>query len=386
MSMLRSQLSLLLLLLLSPAAAQVVALPEDTLVFDPVVMDTLVIEPLVVDSVPVDGRGSRVKKLLHKQLNRLKEGYSIDSIHSISDVDHILAEKYQKKGTYDTLYLARPTNRFTLKVRMNLSGSGFSTSGMWRDEEVKSKLSSDMRFTTNISLSYRGFSLGFSFNPFKWVGKNTNTELGFNMYNNKYGFDLSYQRTKSHNGWVNVNNRHNDINSSTVTSNVFLATGYYAFNNRRFSYPAIFTQSYIQRRSAGTWLVGASLLAGNLEATKDEELGNPPVKLRLGYIGIGGGYAYNWVINPQWMVHISVLPNLVIGSFNKITIDGYQEKIRFAFPQFIMTERLAVLYCFRYNMFTGLSFVAYNTLLANYDNMRLNYRRWRLELSYGLLF
>lgn len=35
-------------------------------------------------------------------------------------------------------------------------------------------------------------------------------------------------------------------------------TGYYTFNHRRFSYPAAFTQSYIQRRSAGSWLAGIS--------------------------------------------------------------------------------------------------------------------------------
>ena len=386
MPMSRSLLTLLLLMPLSFVSAQIDTFPVDTFVIEPVVMDTLVIEPVVVDSVPIVPQLSPVKKFMKKRLNQLKDSYSVDSIHSIGDVDSILAVKYQKKGTYDTLYLARPTNRFTLKARMNLSGSGISTGGNWQGQDVKTKLSSDLRFTTSLSFGYRGFSLGISFNPFKWVGKNTNTELGFNMYNNQWGFDFSYQRAKSHNGWVNVNGKRNDINSSTVTSNVFLATGYYAFNHRRFSYPAVFTQSYIQRRSAGSWMLSASLLAGNLEATKDTELGNPAVKLRLGYIGLGGGYAYNWVITPQWMVHGSFLPNLVIGSFNSMTIDGHKEKISFAFPQFLMTERAAVMYCFRYNMFTGLSFVAHHTLLANAGDLRLNYYRWRLELSYGLLF
>ena len=382
----RYLLSLLLLLPLSFVSAQMETLPVDTFVIEPFVMDTLVIDPLVVDSVPVVPHQSPVRKVLSKRLNQLKENSNIDTIRSISDVDHMLAVKYQKKGTYDTLYLRRPTNRFTVKVRPRFSGCGFSTSGSWKGKPADSKLASDMRFAINVNVGYRGYSLGLSFNPFKTSGKSTNTELGFRFYSNKFGFDLSYQRTKSYNGWVKVNGERHDINSSLVTSNIFLATGYYAFNYRRFSYPSVFTQSYIQQRSAGSWLLGASLLAGKLKAEKDSELGNPNMALQLGYIGIGGGYAYNWVITPQWMVHVSLLPNLVVGSFNKMTVEDQTERIKFSFPQFIMTERLAVWYNFRHNMFTGMYFVANNTLLANSGDLRLNYRRWRLEVSYGIRF
>ena len=375
-------LSLFLLLPFSlTAQIQTESARIDTLLADTLLSDTLQIESVLTDTARSE---SHAKGLIKGRVKRFKE--NIKDIHSIRDMDRMLAVKYQKKGSYDTLYLGRRTNRFIFRIRPRLSGSGFRTSGTWRGKPAESKLTSDMRFTTNLTIGYRGYSLGFSFNPFKWTGKNTNTELAFRLYNNRFGFDLSYQRTKSHNGWINIYGDRKEINSSSVTSNMFLATGYYAFNHHRFSYPAVFTQSYIQRHSAGSWLVGASLLAGKLNAEQDATLNNPPITLQLGYIGIGGGYAYNWVITPKWVMHISVLPNLVIGSFNKMIIDGHKEKIPFSFPQFIMTERLAVLYSFRHNRFTGLSFVAHNTLLANSGDLRLNYRRWRLELSYGFLF
>lgn len=40
---------------------------------------------------------------------------------------------------------------------------------------------------------------------------------------------------------------------------------YYIFNNRRFSYPAAFSQSTNQRRSAGSFITGFSVSAHNLD-------------------------------------------------------------------------------------------------------------------------
>ena len=40
---------------------------------------------------------------------------------------------------------------------------------------------------------------------------------------------------------------------------------YYIFNNRRFSYPAAFSQSTNQRRSAGSFIIGFSVSAHNLD-------------------------------------------------------------------------------------------------------------------------
>lgn len=327
----------------------------------------------------------RGKGYVEDKADKIIDRYGLDTI-DVKQVDSVLAERYRKAGSYDEDYLERPMQRFTLKVRSALSGSGITTNGTWKDMRFRSNLSSDMRFTTNVGISYRGFGLSLSANPFKWTGNRKNTELRLEVYNNKYGFDLAFQNAKTHSGRLEMDNRHTDISSSLVTSKMFMANGYYAFNNRRFSYPAAFTQSYRQLRSQGSWLVGASFLAGNVKTRTDDRLANPSLKMNVGYVALGGGYAYNWVINEHWMLHGSALPTLVVASFNSLKVDDEHHKLRFGFPQFIFTERLSVVYEINEDHFLNLAFIAHNTLTGAQQDLRMNYRKWRLTLSYGFRF
>ena len=177
-----------------------------------------------------------------------------------------------------------------------------------------------------------------------------------------------------------------DIPSSLVTSKIFMVNGYYAFNYRRFSYPAAFTQSYRQLQSQGSWLVGASFLVGNVTTRSDEELANPSVKMKVGSFGIGGGYAYNWVVNRHLMLHASLLPTLVVAPFNSLTVDDERHKIPYSFPQFLLTERVSALYEFNDQHFASLALVAHNTILGGNRDLRMNYYRWRLTINYGFRF
>ncbi|WP_300852719.1 DUF4421 family protein [uncultured Bacteroides sp.] len=47
------------------------------------------------------------------------------------------------------------------------------------------------------------------------------------------------------------------------------ANGYWVLNHHRFSYPAVFTQSYLQKRSCGSVVLGLSLHAEQLELDTD---------------------------------------------------------------------------------------------------------------------
>ena len=110
------------------------------------------------------------------------------------------------------------------------------------------------------------------------------------------------------------------------------------------------------------------------------------MKMKVGYLGIGGGYAYNWVVNEHLMFHGSLLPTLVIGSFSSMTVDAERYKIPYSFPQFLLTERVSALYEINDQHFINLAVVAHNTLLGGHRDMRMNYYKWRLTLSYGFRF
>jgi hypothetical protein len=55
------------------------------------------------------------------------------------------------------------------------------------------------------------------------------------------------------------------LESGDLTLKVVNLAGYYTFNHRHFSFPAAFTQNYIQRRSAGSWLAGISYQGGSIK-------------------------------------------------------------------------------------------------------------------------
>ncbi|MCR4995095.1 MAG: DUF4421 domain-containing protein [Bacteroidales bacterium] len=358
-------------------------------------------------SAQIDKAVEKVKERSHKIIERGNEiyergkDYAIDKADIIIDrygldtidvegkakmVDSLLAVRYQKKGKYDEEYLERPTQRFTVKIRSRLAGSGVKTKGTMEGNSFNSNLSSALRLTTNVGFSYRGIGLSLSANPFRWKGNKKNMELRMEGYSNKYGFDVSFQNAKTYDGEVEIGGISTNISSSLVTSKIFMANGYYAFNHRRFSFPAAFTQSYRQLRSQGSWLLGASFLAGNVKTRTDDKLANPSVRTNLCYIALGGGYAYNWVVNQHWMLHASALPTLVIGSFNNVKVDGERQKIPYSFPQFIFTERLSVVYEINESHFLNLSFIAHNTALGARQDLRMNYHKWRLTLCYGFRF
>jgi hypothetical protein len=110
---------------------------------------------------------------------------------------------------------------------------------------------------------------------------------------------------------------------------------YYAFNNRRFSYPAAFSQSYIQRRSAGSFLLAASGMWQ--QATFDWELG---LKFKMTDIGIGAGYGYNYVPHQGWLLHISALPTFIVYSNTSMNYGDDSLDLSYHFPEVIITGRV----------------------------------------------
>ena len=332
----------------------------------------------------------RGKDYVEDKADKVITRYRLDTL-SVEGVDSMMAVRYQKKGSYDEDYMERPSQRFTVKVRSSLSGSGVSANGTYLDQPFHSRFSSNARFTTNVGFSYRGIGLSLSANPFKLKGNKRDTELRLEILNNRYGFDVSFQNAKTYDGSFEHGMKYN-IPSDLVTSKMFMANGYYAFNYRCFSFPAAFTQSYRQLKSAGSWLVGASFLGGNVSIQGVNvwndfiPVRNPPMKMRLGFLGIGGGYAYNWVVNEHLMFHVSALPTVGIFSFNRLTMSDVRQKVPYSFPQFLLTERVSALYEINDQHFLNLALVAHNTLFGGNSDLRMNYRKWRLTLSYGFRF
>ena len=297
-------------------------------------------------------------------------------------IDSLITARYFS-GDYDTAYIGRPRERLTLKLRGNLSGSNFDIDRRIEGAVGRSRLGTDHKATISIGANYRGITAGLALNPASLSGRNKDYELNLNAYTNRYGIDVIYQASKTLSGDMTFNGSDLFLEKGMADMQVLNINGYWAFSGRRFSYPAAFTQSYVQKRSAGSWLVGFSYMGGRLKTTDKKFEGAPDFRVFVGHFALGGGYGYNLMLHKRLLLHLSVLPNLVVLNLNNIRIDGEKSPMRTRFPDFIFTERAAIVYYFSPKYFTGATFVTSSSLLSD-RRIDINYRKWRLRVFLGL--
>jgi len=142
-------------------------------------------------------------------------------------------------------------------------------------------------------------------------------EFDFSFYAAQLGADIYYRRTGSDYKIRNVD-LGNDFEKESFEDLSFdgLSVGitgfnvYYIFNHQRFSYPAAFAQSTMQKISCGSWMVGFGYMRNSLDFDYNkmqsvlQERTSQKVELDSGlmfnsvkYYNINAsvGYAYNWV-------------------------------------------------------------------------------------------
>lgn len=300
-------------------------------------------------------------------------------------MDSVLAARYYKIP-YDTNYVVRPQGRLTLKVRMNQTGNSIHAKGTVNGLYSKADLSTSHKTTFSLAAVYRGIGVGFAVNPAKWKGIYKDYEFNLNYYSNRLSLDLSYQRSESLAGDIKGDRGEQHLLDEDLKMKVLNMVGYYAFNHRRFSFPAAFTQSYIQRRSAGSWLAGISYQGGSIETTdklKERNPNAPDVRIYLGHIGIGGGYGYNWVLGEKWLLHFSMLPTFVVFNRNKMTVNGVRKKAKHMRFNMIFNERVAVVRNLSPRYFIGATLVMNNSIFDD-DAVVVNQNKWRARAFFGM--
>lgn len=153
-------------------------------------------------------------------------------------------------------------------------------------------------------------------------------EYDLSLYSSMLGIDIYYRRTgndyKIRQLYLGEGINTDPIRGTGYDGLMSSIRGfnlYYIFNHRRFSYPAAFSQSTIQRRSAGSPLLGIGYTRHTLEANWKEladlvscRLGNHVKvdstlmfdKIKYTDVSISGGYAYNWVFAHNWLLASSL--------------------------------------------------------------------------------
>lgn len=143
----------------------------------------------------------------------------------------------------------------------------------------------------NTILSF-GYGHSFSFMKDKSKGNTKSFDFQLHNYSQKIVFDLFIQRYKGF-FWEEEDNKDNlkicpDLSIKQYGGNI-----QYVFNNKKFSYKSSFVHNERQLKSAGTFLIGASIYKIKIKADssfvyKDKN------KLTNFQFGVNGGYAYTW--------------------------------------------------------------------------------------------
>ena len=302
-----------------------------------------------------------------------------------SRVDSVLTARYYR-SPYDSTYVVRPEGTLTLKVRLNQTGNTFHAKGTVNDIYSKADLKTSHKTTVSIAASYRGIAAALALNPGKLSGAYKDYEFNLNYYSSRISVDFSYQRASTLAGDIIRGDELSHLQADDISLKVVNLAAYYSFNHRRFSYPAAFTQSYIQRRSAGSWLAGISYQGGSIKTTDELLQRNPnaPVtRIYIGHVGIGGGYGYNWVLGNRWLIHFSMLPTFVVYNRNNFTVNGERKKADHIRFNMIFNERLAIVRNFSSRYFAGLTLVMNNSVFDD-DVVVVNQNKWRARAFFGV--
>ena len=294
-------------------------------------------------------------------------------------MDSALTSRYNRNKGIDTAYIMRPQTKWTVVGRINVSGAKIEAEGVDNGLHFNSEMKADYKSTLSVAVSYLGLSLSASLNPAKLMGKYHDYELNFNSYGKRFGFDVIYQDAKNFTGWHDhdgmerINLPADMLKVKTLNVNAF-----YVFNCSRFSYPAAFSQSYIQRRSAGSFLLAASGQGQHASLDWEQEM-----QLKVTNIGIGAGYGYNYVPRQGWLFHISALPTFIVYSKTSMTFGDNRVPLHYHFPEAIITGRGAAVYQWR-NKFAGLSMVFNFTNVGNEESLAVHNIKWRVRTFFGL--
>ena len=182
-------------------------------------------------------------------------------------------------------------------------------------------------------VGYRG--TGFSFS--KSLTKNAGRYWSFSTTGAKYGFNFRLRRFKTQdarltakdyeNGQITYEYDKDETMPAPVWIRSVYLNGYYVFNGRRYSQAAAYNQSVIQRRSAGSLLLGATWYQSSFDYADMANaaymvLGHGISRIKVHQANLGVGYGFNWVPFRGFVVNVMAMPTVSV--YNRVKAYKYE--------------------------------------------------------------
>ena len=327
-------------------------------------------DSLVEDSVPLSKTEVLKKKIKH--------------------TGNIFVRFVRSFNAMDTAYIIPNYYNYTAMIqntnfRQDIRLKGESENG----ESQSIFLSPNPAFKIGPYFGWRWIFLGYTFDLGHPKAAGKTTEFNLSLYSSMLGADLIYIRNtgdftiKRVDGFGDTDMRYkgfNGLNTYTACINA-----YYVFNHKRFSYPAAFAQSTVQRKSCGSWILG--IRYDKQKITFDhtllpEKLINPALggtevvdqlkfnKINYRNYSVSGGYAYNWVFAKNCLFSASLVPSVGYKQAKGEKISGEEFWLNIKNLNIDFITRAGLVWN-NSRWFAGASFV----------NHLYDYRRERLSLT-----
>lgn len=262
----------------------------------------------------------------------------------------VFADNWFMRGA-DTNYIALPKYRFRLAINSEAGSvhTILSSEHIPYYENINCRFNSNLTPKLGLVLGFRNLQAGYSVDLFKGY-----SNFSLSLCQNAFGLEILRRKTFYANGYIDASSieGRTNINAGDIGVTTFFLSAYFAFNRKRFSMPAAFNQSYIQRKSAGSVLAYVDFLYTDMMFAEKSYMAMTGGlhSFELYQVALGVGYGYNYTPNKgKVLLHISAAPLLVF--FNRMFQTGdtrmitdektmgfnliFSRKIKPAFPVYL---------------------------------------------------
>ena len=240
--------------------------------------------------------------------------------HSFDKTSHLIDKYLDQK---DSLYVVPNRYKLTLMVQYTNSYEYYRFAAPQSRQSIT--LTPENSDKIGFYIGWKWIFLGWAFD----ISKNrAKTDWNFSFYTSKIGVDLFYRKRSDGFRLSKIDGlTYSDGKEITSHSNRFDGISiaqkginvYYIFNNKRFSYPAAYSQTTTQRISSGSFILGINYSEQSFRM--DHTFFDPHVQsamsesLKFNHaeykdFSINFGYTYNWVIAKNYLANVSLTPGI----------------------------------------------------------------------------
>ncbi len=232
-----------------------------------------------------------------------------------------------EKVKYDTSRIVDLSNK--LALYFNIAGKVNSIDIQSMTSEKQLQLVPNGNTSIGLGVDYKWIGVGVSFSPAfmnkddEIYGKTERFDMQVNYYRNSFGIDAYVKYYKGFylenpDDFIDWPNPEFPLLQGMETYAAGIS-GYYVFNNKKFSYKAAFPRTMWQKKSAGSFILGAYFSRNVCIAPDGVMPPELPDSLAESFdidgfsntiAGIAFGYTYTWVIKKRFFTNISVVPGL----------------------------------------------------------------------------